>query len=286
MKKVFMFWIGDHQKINEMVKKIEGQGIEVVVGPSKEDDKYLSENFSYYKLSKDKKIWSFCSDVWRFYVLSKYEGLYIDANEIVGDDFSKMYDEISRYDAAFIKGTSHTLSSSFMYSSGKRKDIFQVALDQYKKFNNKFVRSFPIGPNVITYATREIYHPGFELEVVNNIAFYPYTFMRNEKTYKKVGSASWSKGFNAAVYSQNVEDNFRIHKKVDTKPTKMFYEAKEFPTISVWGLRDEYDSTVSKSDLKELKRIYKRLKIKIYLPQRLIWSQLYRLFTNKRCTEK
>lgn len=161
-----------------------------------------------------------------------------------------------------------------------------MLLTIYKTFDNKFVRTFPIGPHILTFVLNDIYHPSFELEVVDNIAFYPFTLVRDSNRYKKIGSASWSKGFDASAYSQWVEDNFKTHHKVDSKVSKMFYEAKDFPHVSVWGLRDEYDKTTSKSNLKALKKIYRSIDYKIYFPQKLIWSKLYRLFTGKRCTGK
>lgn len=282
MKNIYLFWIGDSKKIENMINTIKSQGFNVVVGPSAEDDKYLSENFSYYKKSKEAKIWSFCSDVWRFYMLSKNEGLYIDANEAVGNEFYKLYEEIEKFDVAVVRGSSHTIGSSFLYSSGKKKEVFEEALNLYKKFDNEYVRTFPVGPHVITYVLRNTFTPGFDFEVKDNIAFFSFLFIRDENKYKKVGSASWAGGFNASAYSQRVENNFKTHRKEDSKITRYYFDAKEFPKVNVFGLRDEFDKTNSKKVIKDLKTIYKNSKVKKYLGQRLIWSRLYRLFARRK----
>lgn len=208
-------------------------------------------------------------------------GLYIDANEKVGDNFHKLYEEAEKFDLVAIRGSSHTLTSSLFYSSGKLSNIFQEALNIYKEFDYGYIRLFPIGPHVITWVLRDKYKPGFDFEEKDGIAFFPYTFIRDEKKYKKVGSASWSKGFNSVEYSQGVEDNFIRYRSQDNKLTRYFYESNKFPKVNLYYLRDEFDRADSKKVLSDLEKIYKKCEQKKIVFQRLIWSKMYRFFARK-----
>lgn len=285
MKNVFIYWVGDESKIAPMTDKLRSQGFNVVLGPSREENEYLMENFLYYKYSYEDRIWSFCSDVWRIYVLTKNTGIYIDATAMVGDNFAELYDEVMKHKTFFIRENLALIGSCLIGNSIPNNKIMIDMLEIMKDFKYRYTITHHILPFIITKYLIENYKATLSWDkfICDDVAIYELLFVRNENTYKKLGSASWSGVKHEAVDTwapgeQNWHNRVvakRIHNTIKD------YLKMGYSEPWIWGVRRQYDKSTSKAERKELTRIYKNSTCRVRFDQRLIWSKLHSIFRNK-----
>lgn len=221
MKNIYIFNIG---KVSEQLEKnlaiLKDKKYNVVVGPSHEEHKYLMANYPYYNKSIELGLYSFASDVWRFYILSKNEGLYLDTSLSIGKNFDDFYNEVSRYDAWIPKIHDQYLNGPVMYS--KSHPLFLEMLEFFKKYDEKTeIRDFPIGPRVITIVAlkhnlfiKDMWDAHYNKE--NKVMLGTVMQIRNKDTIYKYGSGSWfkNKWFRKIAAKQGwkkIEREFNTH---------------------------------------------------------------------------
>lgn len=196
-KNVFIFWIGDEKKLSSL--KLERfKDLSFVVGPSAQEHNYLMSISKYYRESYNLKKYSFCSDVWRVYVLSKFSGVYIDASVTLGNDFEKFVDEMLLTETTLIRERGNVIASCVM-ASGVSNNGFYADLFNFYKPDELFALSSFILPYVISRKIWEIYpnYSGYsELMVNEKIKLFTLKKIRNSHTIVKNGSGSWFDGVN------------------------------------------------------------------------------------------
>lgn len=192
-KNIFIFWIGDISKIKDVIDPLKKQGFKINLGPTDKENKYLSKNFKYYKDSLEQKKYSFCSDVWRAYVMSSNEGMYIDATVKIGDDFHKLYEEVSKYDVWLPRVNWNDIAWNVIYSSGKNS-YFDKVLEEFKKYNSDIAYEFFIGPWIADYVSYKMGHfvkKRFETYTVDGVTYDSIHKITDYNTIYKIGSGSW-----------------------------------------------------------------------------------------------
>lgn len=192
MRRAYIFWIGEKNKITKMVNELKRQNFEVFIGPSKYDDDFLSNKYEYYKIAKEQKIFSFMSDVWRLYAPIKYgEGIYIDASGVVGKKFGEMYDEFAKYDVVFPRLKWNSVAFNIFYA--KKIDILQANLDIIENLENKNIRTNFLVPNIMDFFLQKnnYFKKQTEDYVVDNIMFTSPKFVVDSDTYMKKSLESW-----------------------------------------------------------------------------------------------
>lgn len=222
MKKVFIYNIGQNETVKPIKAIIEKQGFEVIVGPSQQDQDFLM-TIPYYKESFDQKIYSFCSDVYRSYVLSNNKGLYIDTSVIVGPEFYKFYEEVEKYKAWLPRTSDAAINNCIAF--GNHSSFMKEALDFYidKYTPNSGVRQFPILPRIVTLLAmqkgfiqkNDWTHKGNEEVYLGELLK-----IRDANTIKKLGGGSWfpgksnvtKRGLKAQKGWQKMENRYRKQK--------------------------------------------------------------------------
>lgn len=282
MKNIFMFWVGDKDKIKPLVDKLEKMNFNVVVGPTKEDSNYLM-SFDFYKNSHEQKIWSFCSDVWRVWKLSTNIGLYIDTSVMVGDDFPSFFDITMKYKSYFVRENYALIASAILGSSIENNEIYEDLLNIYETFNNVDVRQYHIAPHIITKYLIEKYNLNFGWNIYenNNIFVDDFMSIRNQSTIKKLGGSSWLGGSQKSDPFQSHEENWQNRKINKIR----FWEMQRYLNYSyeepwIIGIRTAYDKSANKQERVRLQRIYKTIQGHVPLKQKLIWSKMF-VFFNK-----
>lgn len=298
-RKVFVFWIGEKNEIKELLSKLRSLDFEVHLGPSKEEHDFLYEEYKYYKMSYDQKIWAFCSDVWRLYVLSKQKGMYIDSSVIIGKDLSTFYDFFINNETTLFKESAGLIANAVMLSGVENNVFFADILSKYKINHpeNLDVRLLPIGPMVVTsHAMRHFgFKPSFTDQSLKNekghcINIFSLLQIRNKNSIFKAGFGSWWQSAEkisnkklAKNHWQNLESKWRrqVGKNDHQRLLKVLSKREDLP-VWVREIRRMYDSSKSEAELKELKLMYKRIDYKIKFSELLIWSKMYRTFSLKK----
>ncbi len=142
---IYSFWLGDQNKKKELEKYYyEVNKIifpwKVILGPTEEEHSYLMNNSSFYRKSYNNGIYSFCSDVYRSYIIHKNGGLYVDSG--CKYNFDKIVDFLStieKYDFVFVLERPLYLWSGFFYSK-KRND--SLVLEFYNHLNKLSKKKF------------------------------------------------------------------------------------------------------------------------------------------------
>lgn len=290
MKKVYLFWIGDHDLIKGLVDKLETMDLSVEIGPSVDDHNFLYNNYPYYKKSYDQKIWSFCSDVWRLHKLSKNEGIYIDTSVEIGKDFMKLVNDCGKYDTVLFKETSSSIASSILFSNKQNNPFFREVLDLYKKDVPAFLYICPILPNVLSVKIKndsEFY--GFNDTIIGKkIAIFGLDKIRDKRTIKKLGSGSWrvdakekadtfwddaEAAWNKCIDFAKFKRNYHKYMLENSNPIQ------PIPQL----IKHYYEISCSKDDLRIMEQEYKKIKStqKVKIADLLIWSKFNRFFTFK-----
>lgn len=243
MKNIYIFNIGNvSEQLSKNIALLKKMNYNVIIGPSQEENDYLINNYPYYKVSLDEKLWAFASDVWRCYILANNKGLYIDTSLIVGNNFDSFFNKVSQYDA-WIPKTSDLYTNVPVLYSNKSK-IFEMMLDFYKTFDqSKSIRDFPFAPRILTILcinNKLITKGVWEEHIVNfnneKICFGTVLDIRDKSTVFKYGSGSWFKKRLFSKYgAKRGWDRFeRLYKKRSYKYMKQprWLEIQKYLDIS------------------------------------------------------
>lgn len=290
-RNVFVFFIGEKSKISKLISSLPSSEFNIVLGPSTEDHEYLYANYAYYRKSYDEKIWSFCSDVWRFYMLSKNVGIYIDTSVKVGKNFMDFYDRNIINNVTLFKETSSSIATSVMFSGVKNNIFFKNMLNLYSEDINFSPRLVPIAPKILSATLRKTCeYYGFDQISIEKIKILSLLEIRNENEVIKIGSSSWTN--NNTVDMNILEDNNfwkasevawasgKDHEKF-VRREHIYINLSERqlnPTPQI--IRENYEKSKSKYERKYLSKLYKEVtNYRIRLFDRLIWSKIYVFFT-------
>lgn len=285
--KIFLFWIGNPDKITNLVETIKKQKLHVEVGPSVSEHNFLYENVFIYKQSYDRKIWAYCSDVWRVYKLSKEVGLYIDSSVEVGPKFVNFALNTQKYDTYIVKVSDSTIDG-IVLGSGITNNIFYKDIFEFcKKIKIENPRVALFGGHAITYFA--CMHFGFKQhsknftqEFSSNSLIDTFINIRNKETIYKIGSNSWALNPVGGDYSDKVHQWFLEGKSKAWVARVKEIEKYGADAINCNVLRDTFDRTKDKSERDELKKIYVEHKKQFSFSKKLIWSQIYLLFRRNK----
>lgn len=288
MANIFIFWVGDFNQISENVRKIESLGHKVHIGPTKQEDEYLSRKYKYYRDSKKLKIYSFMSDVWRAYMLSNNEGFYIDAKVEVGKEVEKFYENnLSKYEAWIPRLRRNVCSFAVMYSNGKC-DLFKKILAEFEKYDYINPRLFWIGPHVCDFIlTSEGYYANSDQSSYehNGILIDSPEKIFNKDYFVKTGDASW---FHPRIKHENQSVISTPYTKIcldqwENNIYGRWLKFKSLPKADFERINFETEFA-SKGNLSLLKKIYKESYkgVGLKLTDRMIWRRLYRFFNFRK----
>lgn len=206
---VFIFWVGEEKRISKIIESIKAAGGNPVIGPSKEDDIFLEENFNFYKEAKEKGIYSFMSDIWRMWIFKTHKsGLYIDATGDVYVDKLAKFISRDKEGVEFIgykEDRVKIASCAFYYNYTLSPLICEAYLSVYRKFKRHIYR-FPIAPHIMTIVIRQYINKNGiskkqdRLTLIDgksihlrNLSEIVYVTDNNFIGYKKLGLGSWGK---------------------------------------------------------------------------------------------
>lgn len=280
---LFVFWLGDKKGFD--IKRYESKHFNVIVGPSQSEHDYLYEKYSYYRDGFNNKKFSFCSDIWRLYILEKNRGLYVDASVLIGKKVEDFLNEITKYDVVAFRGNFKMIESGVLWSGKSNNKFYGEILKMYEK--NIPIYSF-IMPVFLSKSFYENgFTPGWERQINGSMKLDTLFEIRNKNSIWKTCVGSWSnKGVKGNYFEQ--ADNFDCwaHKEnIYRSKIKDWYwnvkveRALSGGIIDVWMIRKFYDGNVM--NRKFLSKEYKKLNYKIKFNERLIWSKLYVFFTFK-----
>lgn len=236
---VYGYWFGDTYPIR--VKEVQAdlksiKGINLIIGPSKEDHETLMKEFKYYRRAVESKKFAFAADVWRFWIYKKHgAGVYIDiAAAIFPDKFEKFLKEIETIDNFFIKETKYCIASDLFKISDTR--VIDGILNFYKK--NWWTKR--IAPNILTRYVRKYVFKSKDWEEqkgINYLAWRINEMNHNGKTgYLKAGlGASWKFGVDKAkveATKKDLEPSFFVKRHSKWFDNKRF-ESRWF-ALGIW----------------------------------------------------
>lgn len=288
MKNVFIFWIGNHSKIEGLKSELEEKKFNIIIGPSTEEHKYLYNNYPYYRKSFDEKIWSFCSDIWRIYVLSKYKGVYIDTSVKIGKNFEKFYNDNITYKASFFKQGCDSIASSVMFSGEENNQIFQEILNIFEEEIDYTPRAYNIIPYLLTVKLFEkgLKRRSFDEEIINeNIKINSLLRIRNNDELMKIGSHSWRKKNEGKIVEPNKDLWMRREMlwrrgkrdRFDERCNDNILKYGWF-VLSAWGIREIYDFPNNKEERRMAVDLHRKISYRKKIDELLLWSRLYVFF--------
>ena len=199
MKKIFLFNIGMDKTALKHKEFLEKLGYKVEIGPNKKENQYLISHCKYYKEAIDKKIFSFASDVYRFYKLSSDTGLYIDLTVILGKNFDQLYSYFEQFDFWAPKLSDRVINTPVLYGNKSiiAKDIF-ILYKNYCPSKHNNIRNFPISPRIITayFINKNLVNNNEWYDTINKhknelFCLGELPKIMNKKTILKQGNASW-----------------------------------------------------------------------------------------------
>lgn len=291
-KKIFIFWVGEKEKLEHLFRKEISEKVEFIVGPTESDHQYLMSVSPYYKKSFEIKKFSFCSDVWRVWKLSKEKGIYIDVSVIIGENFLDFVSSLEKYDVALFRGNTHVIETAVMWSGKENNNFYKGMFDIWCD-NRALPWNMHFAPSILSvYLYKNYFEFSFDFsENTNNtIAILSLMKIRDKKTIMKMGGDSWSsKKKNYDYTEQMMSDPWESWEKMYAnkieakKRTDEFYRVKEFgfyepDLVMVRGLYD----TVEKKYLREIAKAAKAIHTKSSVFKSLIWSKIYRILSIKK----
>lgn len=288
IKNAFIFWIGDDNKIKDLKESIAKKGYTPIVGPSKDEHNYLYSNYEFYRKSYDLKIWAYCADVWRVYILSKNHGLYIDASVKIGDNFWEFYQKISSKDYYLVRERKSILSNAVLGSFGDG-NFYSEVLNVYKRFDKYDPRVYMIGPFIISSVAKKYFQYSDSWEEFNssNILIDIFPSIRDKTTIFKFGFRSWSIKNKSSLKSDEFIDTFIgteklwYERKIPYADKYKYIHAQEdLYSPCIWHIRFLVEA--NELSVKEAKELISQIKYKIFLKERFIWTRLYMLFKRKK----
>ncbi len=177
-KILFIYWFGKpNSNVAKTIKLFEDKGVKVVQAEGDSDHKYLLNNSKVYKKYFKNKKYSFASDVWRFYKLSKNDNsIYLDS----GDIYDGVEPILNFKKTTLLKENIHFYNSGMIYNKNHSK-FFKEVFDEVVKGM--------IGPAAVTKVAKRY---GFfkkdwnKSNTINSISLYEFSKITIVHSY-----ASW-----------------------------------------------------------------------------------------------
>lgn len=286
-EKLFIFWLGDKTKIDKT--RYDNDNFKVIIGPSDSEHKFLMENYPYYRVGFENRKFSFCSDVWRLFVLSKERGLYIDASVLTGKKIQNFIEEIRDFDVAAFRGNYKYIESGVLWSGKKNNDFFAQVLKEY--YTKEMSIASIVMPAILSsYIFNLGFDFGWEKQIKDRILILPLTKIRDKETVWKTGVGSWStrdknKDYFKAAQEidgwKSWEDQFLSRKK-SKRWNGLVEKWMAGERIDIHLLREFYESGLEKVSRVQLEQDYKKMKIKPKLFEKLIWSKIFLFFKRQQ----
>lgn len=163
---IYTFWLGE----NNIPKNYPNE-IKIILGPTKDDHKFLMDNYKFYKDSFLNKKYAFCSDVWRFFKIYKNGGIYLDNNIQFGANWKSFFESINNNQINFIMENQKIYWSGFMFFPEKKDIRIKKILDFYKNYSfkeNEVVTSCIIMTLLFWNETNITKHKIYVLDPKNN----------------------------------------------------------------------------------------------------------------------
>lgn len=284
---IFIFWIGDNSKIKNLVDDLKSKDFNVIVGPSSEEHEYLYKKYAYYKRSYDLKIWSFCSDIWRFYILSSNNGLYIDTTVGIGENFINFFNRASEKDYYFVKERKSVIASAIIGSFGDG-NIFKEALEIMENFNQYDPKYYFVAPFVLTKLLKEKFSYPDNWDKFANETIFIDTLpsIRNKSEIIKYGAGSWMIGkknfddnFDKNDMWSNVEKDWNDRNFYTGARQRYEHSMQDIYSPDLIQVRKSYEAGIITKE--EAIKLVNKINYKIKISERLIWSVLYKMFARK-----
>lgn len=212
MKKVFIYNVGQDNAVLPLKEMITKQGFTVIIGPTVDDQNFLM-TIPYYKEAYNQGIYSFCSDVYRAYILSKDKGLYIDTSVIVGPEFYKFYESVEIYQTWLPRTSDAAINNCVAFGNGSifMKEALDFYIEKYIPFSG--IRQFPILPRIVTLLSMKrgfVRKNDWTNKGDGEVHIGSILEIRNENTIKKLGGGSWFPGKdNADKRSQKAQKGWQ-----------------------------------------------------------------------------
>lgn len=275
---LFVFWLGNMNQFD--YKKYEKKHFNLIVGPTAEDHKFLLEKYPYYRYGFEAKRFSFCSDVWRLFMLSKNRGLYVDVSVEIGSKVESFVRNVEKYDAVAFRGNYKYVESGVLWSGKENNTFYSNLLKFYE--NDLSISSFVMPVFLSVQFWKLGFSFGWDAEEINNIKLLPLTEIRNKNTLWKTSAASWTKEANFDYFGKiqkndgwlNWEKKYRNGIE-DTLWSERVERAMNGATVDVTMIRMFFDKNIMRD---KMRRDYKKINYKIKFSERLIWSKLYSFF--------
>lgn len=282
---LYVFWIGDKKKIK--FEKINSRNFNLVLGPTEAEHEFLSDNYPYYKKSFENKKWSFCSDIWRLYVLSKNPGLYIDASVQIGENIDILINKLKGFNVGVFRGNFKYFESGVLWSGVRDNDFFSNILKKYY-----YKREMPISSFIMpVFLSAELLKLGIEpgwLEIKKDeFIILPLNEIRNKKTLWKTSVGSWGKNRKVDYFKAVEQDNWSGWQKLfENKEEAVGWSTRveraiEGHFVDVTLLKEFYED-VNFAATNELRKNYREISYKKKFNELLIWSKLYRFFAKMK----
>lgn len=138
-KKIYVFWYGDSNKKEELTRYYDEinriiHPWKIELGPSEEEHQYLLRNYKYYSLCFYKKIYAFCSDVWRIYKIHKEGGLYLDSGCKFNEKKILLFlKQIEKFRYLFVLERPYYLWNGMFWFKEKNDKSLERILNKYKQ---------------------------------------------------------------------------------------------------------------------------------------------------------
>lgn len=215
--KIYTFWLGDEEEKNKINDKINSLNIylnphKIILGPSIQEHNFLYKNYEFYKNSYDNKIYSFCSDVWRFWIIEKNGGLYIDSGfEINAYKMKELIKLLINKEYAFVWENPFTFLSGFFFIKNKNDIICKKFLKTISNIGNKKIYKINTAPYILSKILFNIYkwNIWFNDVPMDNLLWLKsslFDWRNNENPLKLGSTGSWLKYTGNNSSKQEISD--------------------------------------------------------------------------------
>lgn len=211
--KIFKFWFGNQSIIEKLKIEIDyfnknSKLFEIVLGPSKSEHEFLLNNFENYKKFYQLKKYAFMSDIYRFWIASKYENIiYMDATvQFNENQLYKLYQEcFEKKLNCFVFESYKIVWSGFFISNDK--NFFEKCLKDVN--SNKFITS----PLTLTkYLRKDKLIKSYKRYNISKCKCFDINFLNFNNNHFDVikinPTASWRKANNVLIWEKKAK-NFK-----------------------------------------------------------------------------
>ncbi len=135
---VYVYWVGDQERKKIIAEKFQNyfknrNDINLIIGPTDEEQQYLINTFKFYKINIEKKKYAFASDFFRIWKISQLPGLYIDAMSLINEEKLDEFINLTKTTKnIFFRENGHICWNGIFYSSDTK--LFKKILEFYTKF--------------------------------------------------------------------------------------------------------------------------------------------------------